>query len=258
MKIAYNAGHIYATPGKRIPAQLDPKETREWTLNDRLARYFAREMEGYAGVELRRLDDPLGQKNIDIDARVAQANLWPADFYLSIHHNAAGRIFSGGGVEVYLDAPGGPSERYARRIYEEVVAATGLKGDRADPIRTGDEAPLYETGATAMPAVLVEYGYMDSQMDVPVILSDEFARKAAKATADAIAAVAGLERKELEGVSKFYYDVPGGSWYAQAVERVTDLGLMQGKGDGKFCPTESVTRAELAVVLERLWKMMEE
>ena len=165
MKIAYNAGHILSTAGKRIPKELDAGETREWVLNDRIARYFAREMAAYAGVELRRLDDPLGQKSIDIDARVAQANLWPADFYLSIHHNAAGKIFSGGGVEVYLDAPGGPSEAYARSIYEEVVKATGLKGDRADPIRTGDETPLYETRATAMPAVLVETAFIDNKAD---------------------------------------------------------------------------------------------
>ena len=105
MKIAYNAGHILATPGKRVPEGLDGAGTREWVLNDRVARYFAAEMSRYRDVELRRLDDPEGIKPLDIDARVAQANLWPADFYLSIHHNAAGRIFDGGGVEVYLDAP---------------------------------------------------------------------------------------------------------------------------------------------------------
>lgn len=253
MKIAYNAGHILATAGKRIPAELDPAQTREWILNDRVARAFAREMERYYHVELRRLDDPKGIKKWDIDARVAQANLWPADFYLSIHHNAAGRIFDGGGVEVYLDAPGGPSERYARAIYEEVAEATGLRGDRADPIRTGDEAPLYETRATSMPAVLVEYGFMDSRTDVPVILSAEFAQRAGRATAHAIARIAGLERKE---EMPMFTDVDPNAWYFDAVEQVAGLGLMQGSGDGTFRPNDPITRAELAAVITRLTEQM--
>jgi len=254
MKIAYNAGHILATPGKRIPAELDPAQTREWTINDRVARAFAREMERYRNVELRRLDDPEGLKPLDIDARVAQANLWPADFYLSIHHNAAGRIFDGGGVEVYLDAPGGPSEQYARAIYEAVVGATGLRGDRVDPIRTGDEAPLYETRATDMPAVLVEYGFMDSRTDAPVILTEEFSVKAGRATAQAIARIAGLEREE---ESAMFTDVDPNAWYAEAVEQAAKLGLMQGGGDGTFRPNDAVTRAELAAVITRLVEKME-
>lgn len=254
MKIAYNAGHILATPGKRIPAELDPAQTREWVLNDRVARAFAREMGRYRNVELRRLDDPEGIKPLDIDGRVAQANLWPADFYLSIHHNAAGKIFDGGGVELYLDAPGGPSENYARAIYEEVIQATGLSGDRADPIRTGDEAPLYETRATRMPAVLVEYGFMDSRADVPVILTAEFPEQAGKATAQAIARVAGLERKEERPV---FQDVDPKAWYAEAVQKAAKLGLMQGSGDGTFRPDDAVTRAELAAVIVRLLDKME-
>ena len=254
MKIAYNAGHILDTPGKRIPRELDAAETREWVLNDRIARYFAAEMGRYRGVELRRLDDPEGLKPIDIDARVAQANLWPADFYLSIHHNAAGRIFDGGGTEVYLDAPGGPSEAYARAIYEDVIAETHLKGDRADPIRTGDEAPLYETRATNMPAVLVEYGFMDSRVDVLVILTEEFARKAGTATARAIARVAGLERKE---DVMMFSDVNPDAWYAADVEYAAKLGLMQGDGNSNFRPGDFVTRAELAAVVARMCKLLE-
>ena len=41
LKIAYCAGHYMGTPGKRVPAHLDPNETREWVLNGRVARYFA-------------------------------------------------------------------------------------------------------------------------------------------------------------------------------------------------------------------------
>lgn len=250
MKIAYNAGHILSTPGKRLPKELDANETREWVLNDRVARYFAEAMGQYGGVELKRMDDPAGIENIDIDVRVARANVWGADFYLSIHHNAAGRIFSGGGVTVFIDAGGGPSEEYARAIYEEIVADTGLKGDRSDPIVTGDEQSLYEVRATTMPAVLVEYGFMDSTADAPVILTEEYAKKAGYATARAIARVAGLEEGGM------FSDVDASKWYADEVEEAAALGLMEGTGGGKFESERPVTRAELAAVAVRLHKLL--
>lgn len=198
-KLAYNAGHILATAGKRLPKELDKNETREWTLNDRVARYFAAEMAQYDGVELRRMDDPKGIEPIDIDVRVERANEWKADFYLSIHHNAAGVIFSGGGAEVYIDADGGKSEQYARAIYNAIIAATGLKGNRSDPLRSAsDGVRLYEVRATTMPAVLVECGYMDSTVDAPIILTDDFAKKTGVAIAQGIAKVAGLKAKTTE------------------------------------------------------------
>ena len=45
---------------------------------------------------------------------------------------------------------------------------------------------------TEAPAVLVEYGFMDSSTDVPVILTDGYAKAMAYATMDAIAYRAGL------------------------------------------------------------------
>lgn len=234
IKIAYNAGHIKATPGKRIPAALDPKETREWVLNDRVARYFAAEMDKYEGVELRRMDDPNGVKEIDIQERVAKANAWGADSYLSIHHNAAGRIFDGGGVEVYIDAEGGKSEQYARAIYNAIIADTGLVGDRSDPIRsTSDGARLYECRTTTMPAVLVECGYMDSTVDAPIILTDSFARKVGAAIAQAVASVAKLERKEEEEEMKKFNtidEIP--EWGKATIQRLVDSGLLKGTGEG--------------------------
>ena len=48
---------------------------------------------------------------------------------------------------------------------------------------------------THMPAVLMEYGFMDSVVDVPVILQEEYSKKMAYATMEGIAKIAGLEKK---------------------------------------------------------------
>lgn len=189
-KLAICAGHYRGTPGKRLPRALDEKETREWVLNDRVVRYIMEEAKGY-GMELLRTDDPTGNRFIDIPERTAEANRWGADLYLDVHHNAAGRIFSGGGVEAYCYPGSAQGRIYRDAIYNKVIEAGKLTGNRTDPLL---EKRFDSLSMTAMPAVLMEYGYMDSSADVPVILSEDYAKKVGIATAKAIAEVAGLEQ----------------------------------------------------------------
>ncbi len=49
-----------------------------------------------------------------------------------------------------------------------------------------------------------------------------------------------------------FTDVKAGSWYEEAVNYVTEKGFMNGVGDGKFAPNESVTRAMFVTVLYRM------
>jgi uncharacterized repeat protein (TIGR02543 family) len=48
-----------------------------------------------------------------------------------------------------------------------------------------------------------------------------------------------------------YTDVPEDAWYAEAVRSITDRGLMDGVGGGKFAPDANMTRAMLVTVLHR-------
>ena len=97
-KLAISAGHYKYTSGKRCLKSLDPKETREWVLNDRIADKIEKMLASYDGVQTLRLDDTTGEKAIDLAARSNASNKWGADFYLSIHHNAGIGGGSGGGV----------------------------------------------------------------------------------------------------------------------------------------------------------------
>ena len=56
-QIAYGAGHYLYTSGRRVSPQFDPYETREWVLNDRVARFFARAAEEYEEVSLLRVGE---------------------------------------------------------------------------------------------------------------------------------------------------------------------------------------------------------
>lgn len=192
-KIAYGAGHYKGTAGKRLPAALDRNETREWVLNDRVARHFAAAAAQYENVELLRVDDPTGNKSISLSKRCKAANNWGADFYLDIHHNAAGRVFDGGGIVAFAYKEETKAAEYRDAIYSACIAAGGLRGNRSNPTQTKGFYMLTHTDA---PAVLMEYGFMDSIFDAPVILRDEYSKMVAYATMAGIAIVAGLSKKQ--------------------------------------------------------------
>lgn len=178
-KIALTAGHYMDTPGKRCLKSLDPKETREWWLNDRIADKVEKLLKNYSGYELIRTDDTAGKQDISLTARVNAANNFKADFYLSIHHNAGIGGGSGGGIMAYIyNKASAASAEWQKALYNALIAATGLKGNRSGPLA---KANLYECRETSMPAVLLELGFMDSSTDVPVILTEKFADQCANA-----------------------------------------------------------------------------
>ena len=190
-KIAYCAGHYMGTPGKRVPAYLDPNETREWAINDRVARYFAEAALTYEGVQLLRTDDPTGQTFIDIPDRCAKANAWGADLYIDMHHNAGIGGGNGGGVVAFSYPGSEQGKKYRDAIYAAVIAAGGLKGNRSQPLQ---EKAFDSLTLTNMPAVLMEYGFMDSPTDYPIISTDSYAKLVAYATMEAIVQVQGLQK----------------------------------------------------------------
>jgi N-acetylmuramoyl-L-alanine amidase len=194
-KVAYCAGHYLGTPGKRVPKKLDPAETREWVLNDRVARFFNERMLQYDGVETMRTDDSTGKKEIKIKDRTAAANQWGADLYLDMHHNAGIDLGDGGGVVAYSYPGSKKGLEYRDAIYYAVIEAGGLRGNRSKPLceKAYDSLKLAKA-----PAVLIEYGFMDSRTDYPIISTEEYAKAVGYATADAIAAVAGLKEKPQE------------------------------------------------------------
>lgn len=190
-KIAYCAGHDLGNP-KGINKSMGFGSIREWTLNDRVARHFAEAAAQYEGVELLRTDDPTGKTPIDIPERCAAANEWGADIYIDMHHNGGINGGTGGGVVAYSRPKDAKSGEYASAIYNAVIEAGGLRGNRASPLQATNWLTMQHS---KMPAVLMEYGFMDSKVDTPIIVTDEYSKLVAYATMEGIAKVAGLQKK---------------------------------------------------------------
>lgn len=192
-KIALDAGHGAGTAGKRCMKALDPKETREWWLNDRIADYVESYLKDYTGYQLLRIDDSDdGKTDVALQTRVSKANSWGADFYLSIHHNAGINGGTGGGIVAYSHTGSTKGAAWRDALYKELIAQTGLKGNRYDGTLTDE---FYVIKYTVAPAVLLEMGFMDSKTDVPIILSNSYAQKCAKAIVKVLAERGGLTKK---------------------------------------------------------------
>lgn len=195
-KIALTAGHYIGTSGKRCLKKLDPEETREWWLNDRIADKVEKLLQAYTGYELLRTDDTTGKKDIALANRTKAANNFKADFYLSIHHNAGINGGSGGGIVAYVyKKASAEAIEWQKALYNALIEATGLKGNRSNPL---PKANLHEVRETKMPAVLLELGFMDSKTDVPIILTEEYADKCAGAIVKVLVERGKLTKKPAE------------------------------------------------------------
>ena len=193
-KIALSAGHGLNTSGKRCMKKLDPKETREWFLNNRIADKVEKKLEAYEGYSLLRVDDTTGKKDIPLSTRTKKANEWGADDYYSTHHNAGIKGGKGGGIVVFTYTQVDTSTKELQKdLYEALIKHTGLKGDRSEPLAKAD---FHECRETKMSAVLMELGFMDSKTDVPIILSEEYAEQCADAIVEVMVKRGKLTKKQ--------------------------------------------------------------
>lgn len=239
-KLALGAGHCFNTAGKRCLKELDPNETREWWLNDRIADKVEAGLAAYEGVEILRLDDSDdGADDVALTTRVKRANEWGADLYLSIHHNAGINGGTGGGIVAYC-YPSASKASFAWRdaLYEALIERTGLRGNRANGKATANH---YVTRYTKMPAVLLELGFMDSKTDVPIILTEEYADNCAAAIVAVIAHQAGLVKR----VQEMYSVTVGGIATRAEADKLADY-LMQLGWTASVTTSQSAATAPLA------------
>lgn len=122
---------------------------------------------------------------ISLGNRAAEANMWGADLFVSVHCNSADNA-SAHGMEVYVHTSRGrDSTRAAHAIYDRLLPASGLKGRG---VKSKDLAVLRET---SMPAVLVELGFISNPIDRAKLTNLAWQDDAAKAIADGIVEAIG-------------------------------------------------------------------
>ena len=156
-----DAGHGYNTAGKRCLKSIDPNETREWYLNQRIATKLEMKLANYANVKTVRVDDPTGKIDVPLKTRTDTANALDTTLYISIHHDAGANGGSAGGLTIFTYDARAELLNIRNNLYESLRLA-GALGGRSNPKRSADFHVLRETKGNA---VLVECGFITNDKD---------------------------------------------------------------------------------------------
>jgi N-acetylmuramoyl-L-alanine amidase len=106
----------------------------------------------------------IGSSNSEsLRLRVNEANAWGADYYISLHTNAS-ELSSASGSEAFAYSEPSSAFSLGEDILYWLNRTTGLK-NRGMKVRSG----LYVLRKTAMPAVLVELGFITNQKDASLM-----------------------------------------------------------------------------------------
>ena len=164
IKIYIDQGHNPQNPN----AGAEGQGLREQDITYRIGQEIATLLRRSGNYEVR-LSRPtastvLGTSNSSsLRARTDGANSWGADYFISLHTNASDNA-SATGVEAYAYARGTAAFRLGEDIVNNLSETTGLR-NRGMKTRPS----LYVLKKTAMPAVLVELGFITNPRDASLM-----------------------------------------------------------------------------------------
>ena len=247
--IAVDDGHGKGTPGKRTPLFADGTYMEENAYNKAAAQILEGLLKSHGfGVIMVSPEE----EDTPLETRVKRANEAGADLYVSIHANAYGSGWNdANGVESWVyDKADQRTMEMAKAIHEAVAAALGRK-DRG----LKKSADLYVLRRTAMPAVLVEGGFMTNPEEAELLRSQAYRQKTAEGICRGICACFGIpyvsgQKKEEEEEEVVRYqkieDLPYGK---EIMKKLVEEGVISGDENGNLNLTED--RVRIFMILDR-------
>ena len=246
--VGIDAGHGMETAGKRTPPlkedlYIDGKLVRkkgkcihefEWNIG--VSEYLAKALKRN-GIDYIYLMDKDGSTDTPLSTRASKANKAKCDIVVSDHYNAFG------GCTKFLDRKGGLlvlrtqncssksiklGELIAKQLEEDIDYGYSY-GLRRDVDISGFTLAILRQ--TNMPAVLIEYGFMDVLKEAKLMLDTKYQKKCAESVCKAICKYFGVTYKKEVAKSNNTFKVQVLSdtlnvrkvadWNAEAVTKVT-------------------------------------
>ena len=211
--IAIDAGHGMNTAGKRTP-----KLTRDLVINGKVVRAkgsiiheheFNRAVAKYIAVGVKRCGmdyiytaDMVGNSDVALMSRSKKANNAKADILVSCHYNAMGSCEQfqtkiKGLLVLRTKNCSSDSIRLGNAIHNRLVKDCDYEYDyglRRDVDMSGFTLAILRQ--TNMPAVLVEYGFMDYKKEAMKMLDPKWQKQCAEATVKGICDYFGMPYKK--------------------------------------------------------------
>jgi len=184
--ITIDPGH-----GGSDPGAIGPHGLMEKNVTLPISKYLKSELEARgAKVLMTRTTDvdvygPHASGPDELQARVDVANNNDADLFVSVHINSFANP-SVNGVATYYYSKTKYDTGLAQKVQSQIAAEPGFDNDRG--IQPGD---LYVLRHTAMPAILVELGFISNPTEESLLNTDTTQRSFARRIADGIQAYFG-------------------------------------------------------------------
>ena len=160
IKIYIDQGHNPVNPNAGAEGNGLREQDLVYTIGQRLADRLRADPNFEVRLSRPTRDTQLGSSNAtSLAARVNEANRWGADYFISLHTNAASSS-SANGSEAYVYSRNSRAFGFAQDILTNLTDVTGLR-DRGVQARPG----LYVLRKTEMPATLVELGFITNPRD---------------------------------------------------------------------------------------------
>ncbi|WP_019533476.1 N-acetylmuramoyl-L-alanine amidase [Paenibacillus ginsengihumi] len=244
-KVVVDAGH-----GGYDPGAIGVYGLREKDVNLDIALKLQKILteKGYDVVMTRDSDIYLSLKE-----RVDIAGGQQADLFVSVHANSYGNPNTRGAMVLYYDdaypqadypaseamkALTPESRELAQKVLDKFVQIVGVENRGLLP------SSVYVVRMGSIPSILVETAFLSNPED-SALLADEEQR-----TLMAEGIAGGIEAYLPPGQAAALFPDLRGHWAQEAVERLGELGLVQGTGAG-YEPDRAMTRAEWMALLER-------
>lgn len=207
--VACDDGHGINTSGKRTPPLKEDIEFRgkiykkgscihENEFNKNIMEMF---IKGCKRCNIDTLEVAKGDEDVPLATRVSIANNKNANLYISFHANALASVWQSkayGLVVIIHEVCQEKTKVLAKNIYDYLKDGVNWYRDGGSKygVRTDKDISgysLYVLKNTKMPAVLVEYGFMDNYEDVKKMRSEKFARDCAESTLKGVCKTLGVE-----------------------------------------------------------------
>jgi N-acetylmuramoyl-L-alanine amidase len=196
----------------------------------------------------------ISQSNWSLKQVVDDSNNWGAALHICMHSDA---FELAQGTTVFIFQQGLEAERYAKLLYKNVSALSPGK-DRGVKVRND----LYELNSTNAEAVLIENFFHTDLTETRHFLDNiDLYAKAIAASVYEFYSIPFVINTSNEVVKKecsnmAFKDINSVSENAkQSVERLEKLQIFKGT-NGNFNPKNNVTREELAIVIDRVLKLL--
>lgn len=182
--IAVDDGHGIETAGKRTPDGYKENEFNHYT-----KEYLIEELK-YNGFKI--VDVSPTREDNSLADRCNRANDGNADAFISIHFNA----FTGtwqtkaSGIETYYFPGSAAGKKLATKVHAQLIKGTKQNN------RGTKTANFYVLKHTAMPAVLVECGFMDNKYEAALMKSTAFRKECSQEICKGICSYFGITYKE--------------------------------------------------------------